>query len=157
MGALLRILLDGAYVHIHTMSVMRLLPTSPWLNHNMHQLICNQMLVPMSAGAFDDVPLMQGAHCHTVPVILAISTNALVLLDAVLDVMRRLLQPKNIMVSAHARTKEYDKSKYISILNIIQVQFSLPLLWSPCVYANILKQGYTEACWPIQAKTDHNV
>ena len=34
--------------------------------------------------------------------------------------MRRLLQPKNIMVSAHARTKEYDKSKYISILNIIQ-------------------------------------
>jgi len=35
--------------------------------------------------------------------------------------MRRLLQPKNIMVSAHARTKEYDKSKYISILNIIQV------------------------------------
>jgi hypothetical protein len=39
----------------------------------------------------------------------------------VLDVMRRLLQPKNIMVSAHARAKEYDKSKYISILNIIQV------------------------------------
>ncbi|BDA42973.1 Tubulin gamma chain [Coccomyxa sp. Obi] len=38
----------------------------------------------------------------------------------VLDVMRRLLQPKNIMVSAHARAKEYDKSKYISILNIIQ-------------------------------------
>ena len=35
--------------------------------------------------------------------------------------MRRLLQPKNIMVSAHARTKEYDKSKYISILNVIQV------------------------------------
>lgn len=34
--------------------------------------------------------------------------------------MRRLLQPKNIMVSAHARSKEYDKSKYISILNIIQ-------------------------------------
>ena len=45
-----------------------------------------------------------------------------------LDVMRRLLQPKNIMVSAHARTKEYDKSKYISILNIIQVQFSLTLV-----------------------------
>lgn len=39
----------------------------------------------------------------------------------VLDVMRRLLQPKNIMVSAHARAKEYDKSKYIAILNIIQV------------------------------------
>ena len=42
----------------------------------------------------------------------------------VLDVMRRLLQPKNIMVSAHARAKEYDKSKYISILNIIQVSIS---------------------------------
>ena len=40
----------------------------------------------------------------------------------VLDVMRRLLQPKNIMVSAHARSKEFDKSKYISILNIIQVR-----------------------------------
>ena len=40
----------------------------------------------------------------------------------VLDVMRRLLQPKNIMVSAHARAKEYDKSKYISILNIIQAR-----------------------------------
>ena len=45
--------------------------------------------------------------------------------NAVLDVMRRLLQPKNIMVSAHARTKEYDKSKYISILNIIQVSTAL--------------------------------
>ena len=53
-------------------------------------------------------------------------------LCAVLDVMRRLLQPKNIMVSAHARTKEYDKSKYISILNIIQVQPSLTL-WPPHV------------------------
>ena len=51
-------------------------------------------------------------------------------LCAVLDVMRRLLQPKNIMVSAHARTKEYDKSKYISILNIIQVHFSLPVVWN---------------------------
>ena len=39
--------------------------------------------------------------------------------------MRRLLQPKNIMVSAHARTKEYDKSKYISILNIIQVSTAM--------------------------------
>ncbi|EFN59947.1 hypothetical protein CHLNCDRAFT_29164 [Chlorella variabilis] len=38
----------------------------------------------------------------------------------VLDVMRRLLQPKNLMVSAGARAKEYDKSRYISILNIIQ-------------------------------------
>ena len=45
----------------------------------------------------------------------------------VLDVMRRLLQPKNIMVSAHARTKEYDRSKYISILNIIQARCCPPL------------------------------
>ncbi len=44
----------------------------------------------------------------------------------VLDVMRRLLQPKNIMVSAHARTKEYDRSKYISILNIIQARRAPP-------------------------------
>ena len=34
----------------------------------------------------------------------------------VLDVMRRLLQPKNIMVS----TKQTKKSCYISLLNIIQ-------------------------------------
>ncbi|CAH1431189.1 unnamed protein product [Lactuca virosa] len=38
----------------------------------------------------------------------------------VLDVMRRLLQTKNIMVSSHARTKEASQAKYISILNIIQ-------------------------------------
>jgi hypothetical protein len=31
-------------------------------------------------------------------------------------------QPKNLMVSAGARTKEYDKSRYISILNIIQAR-----------------------------------
>lgn len=42
----------------------------------------------------------------------------------VLDVMRRLLQPKNVMVSAGARSKEWDKSKYISILNIIQARLS---------------------------------
>uniref|UniRef100_A0A061QN85 Tubulin gamma chain n=1 Tax=Tetraselmis sp. GSL018 TaxID=582737 RepID=A0A061QN85_9CHLO len=39
---------------------------------------------------------------------------------SVLDVMRRLLQPKNIMVSANARNKETSRAKYISILNIIQ-------------------------------------
>ncbi|MBA0805206.1 hypothetical protein Gohar_004741 [Gossypium harknessii] len=38
----------------------------------------------------------------------------------VLDVMRRLLQSKNIMVSSYARTKEASQAKYISILNIIQ-------------------------------------
>ena len=49
------------------------------------------------------------------------ATSAHVRKTTVLDVMRRLLQPKNIMVSAGARSKEWDKSKYISILNIIQV------------------------------------
>ena len=34
--------------------------------------------------------------------------------------MRRLLQSKNIMVSAHAKAKDSLTSKYISILNIIQ-------------------------------------
>ncbi|XP_063950681.1 tubulin gamma-3 chain-like [Daucus carota subsp. sativus] len=38
----------------------------------------------------------------------------------VLDVMRRLLQIKNIMVSPNAWTKEASQAKYISILNIIQ-------------------------------------
>jgi tubulin gamma len=38
----------------------------------------------------------------------------------VLDVMRRLLQSKNVMVSAHAKSKEATCTKYISILNIIQ-------------------------------------
>jgi tubulin gamma len=39
---------------------------------------------------------------------------------SVLDVMRRLLQAKNIMVSTTGRAKEMSRSKYISILNIIQ-------------------------------------
>ncbi|KAF5842575.1 gamma tubulin [Dunaliella salina] len=38
----------------------------------------------------------------------------------VLDVMRRLLQPKNIMVSEHARKRDRENSRYISILNVIQ-------------------------------------
>jgi tubulin gamma len=38
----------------------------------------------------------------------------------VLDVMRRLLQTKNIMVSTHTRSKDFNQSKYIAILNIIQ-------------------------------------
>ena len=47
--------------------------------------------------------------------------GALVRKTTVLDVMRRLLQPKNIMVSTHARAKEFERAKYIAILNIIQV------------------------------------
>ncbi|PNW82912.1 hypothetical protein CHLRE_06g299300v5 [Chlamydomonas reinhardtii] len=38
----------------------------------------------------------------------------------VLDVMRRLLQPKNIMVSTHTKSRDIANAKYISILNIIQ-------------------------------------
>jgi len=39
---------------------------------------------------------------------------------SVLDVMRRLLQPKNMMVSTHGKQRDHQESKYISILNIIQ-------------------------------------
>jgi tubulin gamma len=54
----------------------------------------------------------------------------------VLDVMRRLLQTKNIMVSTHTRSKDFNQSKYISILNIIQgevdpTQARTPG-WRPC-------------------------
>lgn len=38
----------------------------------------------------------------------------------VLDVMRKLLQTKNIMVSSNIREKEFSESKFISILNVIQ-------------------------------------
>lgn len=50
----------------------------------------------------------------------AITGPGIVRKTTVLDVMRRLLQPKNLMVSPHARIKDHDDSKYISILNIIQ-------------------------------------
>jgi len=39
---------------------------------------------------------------------------------SVLDVMRRLLLPKNVMVSPFAKSRELSTSKYLSILNIIQ-------------------------------------
>lgn len=48
------------------------------------------------------------------------ATGSIVRKTTVLDVMRRLLQPKNLMVSPHARAKDSDQSRYISILNIIQ-------------------------------------
>ena len=41
----------------------------------------------------------------------------------VLDVMRRLLQPKNMMVSTATDRDRATKDCYISILNIIQVSF----------------------------------
>merc|ERR1712216_773590 len=48
------------------------------------------------------------------------STTPAVRKTTVLDVMRRLLQTKNIMVSSHSRGKDHAQSKYISVLNIIQ-------------------------------------
>ena len=48
------------------------------------------------------------------------AVNSVVRKTTVLDVMRRLLQPKNLMVSPNARMKDGDTSRYISILNIIQ-------------------------------------
>ena len=59
--------------------------------------------------------------------------GALVRKTTVLDVMRRLLQPKNIMVSTHARAKEFDRSKYISILNIIQARLQQPCISEPAL------------------------
>lgn len=66
-------------------------------------------------------------QCHFLmtgytPLTLDASTDSSVYIrkTTVLDVMRRLLQPKNLMVSPHAREKDQDKSKYISILNVIQ-------------------------------------
>lgn len=68
----------------------------------------------------------------------------------VLDVMRRLLQPKNIMVSAHARTKEYDKSKYISILNIIQARILIFLYLPRIPY--LLECKLSGNCSPTRRK-----
>lgn len=53
--------------------------------------------------------------CHV-----ALQTSNQIRKTTVLDVMRRLLQSKNIMVSAHAKAKDSTSAKYISILNIIQ-------------------------------------
>lgn len=58
--------------------------------------------------------------CGYTPLTVEKQTTTTVRKTTVLDVMRRLLQPKNIMVSTGARSKESSRSKYISILNIIQ-------------------------------------
>ena len=58
--------------------------------------------------------------CGYTPLTVERQTTSTVRKTTVLDVMRRLLQPKNIMVSTGARSKESSRSKYISILNIIQ-------------------------------------
>ncbi|XP_019150202.1 PREDICTED: tubulin gamma-3 chain-like [Ipomoea nil] len=62
------------------------------------------------------VPLSDGSHT---PLTVERQVNV-IRKTTVLDVMRRLLQTKNIMVSSYARTKEASQAKYISILNIIQ-------------------------------------
>ena len=69
------------------------------------------------------------------------ATAAHVRKTTVLDVMRRLLQPKNIMVSAGARSKEWDKSKYISILNIIQASLLVSALGD--YYVSTMKSAKT--------------
>ena len=50
----------------------------------------------------------------------------------VLDVMRRLLQPKNMMVSTGSDRNRIEKDCYISILNIIQVSPGVPVHFWPC-------------------------
>ena len=57
-------------------------------------------------------------------------TRPLCMPAAVLDVMRRLLQTKNIMVSAPLR-----KGRYISILNIIQGEVDPTQVWRRRVVA----------------------
>eukprot|EP00958_Prasinococcus_capsulatus_P003109 scaffold276_cov548-Prasinococcus_capsulatus_cf.AAC.2 len=68
--------------------------------------------------------LIPTPRCHFLmtgytPLVPPKQTNA-VRRTSVLDVMRRLLQQKNMMVSTSTRNKDHAKSKYISILNIIQ-------------------------------------
>lgn len=64
--------------------------------------------------------LMAGYTPLTLDTAADVAAGAVVRKTTVLDVMRRLLQPKNIMVSPNARAKDAETSRYISILNIIQ-------------------------------------
>lgn len=57
---------------------------------------------------------------------LTVQDHANVRKTTVLDVMRRLLQPKNMMVSTGSDRNRIEKDCYISILNIIQVSPGLP-------------------------------
>mmetsp|Transcript_74449 Transcript_74449/g.161011 ORF Transcript_74449/g.161011 Transcript_74449/m.161011 type:complete len:145 (+) Transcript_74449:737-1171(+) len=64
--------------------------------------------------------LIPSPRCHFLvtgytPISFENENSSLVKKTTVLDVMRRLLQPKNIMISAQSKS-----AKYISILNIIQ-------------------------------------
>ncbi|KAK3237265.1 Tubulin gamma-1 chain [Cymbomonas tetramitiformis] len=68
--------------------------------------------------------LIPTPRCHFLmtgytPLTLERQNTATVRRTTVLDVMRRLLQPKNIMVS-FPRSRDASQSKYISILNIIR-------------------------------------
>lgn len=63
---------------------------------------------------------------------------------AVLDVMRRLLQPKNIMLSL--KQQDLNQGRYISILNIIQV--GLWPLFLTCVAGRLAKTCHSSSLQP---------
>ncbi|CAG9463460.1 unnamed protein product [Pedinophyceae sp. YPF-701] len=85
-----------------------------YMNNDLVGLVAS--LIPIPRCHF----LMTGYTPLTLDGEQAAPATATVRKTSVLDVMRRLLQPKNTMVSAHARSRELATSKYISILNIIQ-------------------------------------
>lgn len=85
-----------------------------YMNNDLMGLLAS--LIPVPQCHF----LMAGYTPLTLDAAAEAAAGAVVRKTTVLDVMRRLLQPKNLMVSPHAREKDQDKSRYISILNIIQ-------------------------------------
>lgn len=85
-----------------------------YMNNDLVGLIAS--LIPTPRCHF----LMTGYTPLTLESSEGLQVNSAIRKTTVLDVMRRLLQPKNIMVSPHARAKDLSTAKYISILNIIQ-------------------------------------
>ena len=85
-----------------------------YMNNDLMGLLAS--LIPVPQCHF----LMAGYTPLTLDAATEAAYGSVVRKTTVLDVMRRLLQPKNLMVSPHARGKDQDKSRYISILNIIQ-------------------------------------
>jgi len=85
-----------------------------YMNNDLMGLLAS--LIPVPQCHF----LMAGYTPLTLDAATEAAYGSVVRKTTVLDVMRRLLQPKNLMVSPHAREKDQDKSRYISILNIIQ-------------------------------------
>ncbi len=74
--------------------------------------------------------------CVCVRVCVSPQVTSTVRKTTVLDVMRRLLQPKNIMVSEYARKRDRENSRYISILNVIQGDVD-PSQVRVCVYVYV--------------------